>query len=77
MALFAWWTWRLHEAHSGWQWLTGLAAFLGFASMMGSRTPVQAPSAETAETVGTAEPKAVDSEPTLGDLTPLAPRGTS
>lgn len=72
LAGFAWWTWRLHEAHSAWQWLTGVVAFFGFASMMGSRTPIQPPAnsgtpeqAPTAPEVESADDKqAPSNEPT-------------
>lgn len=80
LAGFAWWTWQLHEAHSAWQWLTGVAAFLGFASMMGSRTPVQPQAnADTPEQPPTApELESADEEQSPADApTPLAPRRAS
>jgi hypothetical protein len=30
LVIFGWWTYRLHLSHSGWQWLTGVVASLGF-----------------------------------------------
>jgi hypothetical protein len=80
MVVFAWWTWRLHEAHSGWQWLTGFIAFTGFASMMGSRTPVQPPagSATTEELPDASERRPADEEESLGhEPTVLGPRRAS
>ena len=78
MALFAWWTWRLHEAHSAWQWLTGFVAFIGFASMMGSRTPVQPPAHNAAAEEPANELRLghVD-DPVANEPTPLAPRRAS
>jgi hypothetical protein len=75
---FAWWTWRLHEAHSGWQWLTGTLASFGFFGMLGSRTPAQpAPRASEEPPPLDAANEAGDEPPADEGPTPLAPRRVS
>ena len=80
--VFAWWTWRLHESHSGWQWLTGAVAVFCSFGVLGSRTPVQPPS-PTDATDEPAQREPADAQPAdekpPGDdgPTPLAPRRAS